>query len=411
MKIDLYFENDGNSYTVENRKPFLNGIPKNLVSKVIITPKGSPAECYFGMFDGSFRKIFSVNTSIPENKKFFYPIIFSLSALGDYAKQITIQPEIVKLINENWCKILLVCPYEGWPWRLYDKVIDGIIKKYKIKHSHIVLMTAKLNDHPKCKVVYYNNWEVAASNRRFAEDRLLGRTAVLSSSIRPYKFICLNRRATVHRFGTVSQLWPYRDQGLLSFWQHGFHQNDTQYIREQKNQFYHNMPILAQSWITQRIDNHMPLALPADLDPYDSTDNKNNPTSDPHSKKFYNSYLHIVTETTMSDEGFFSEKIFKPAIYFQPFVLIGQKHGLENLRKIGYKTFSNVIDESYDLEPDNQTRLIKATNAAIEFTKIVNNDLMRKLLPILEHNAVNFMNRAKTIISTLQNDLASSLEN
>ena len=33
----------------------------------------------------------------------------------------------------------------------------------------------------------------------------------------------------------------------------------------------------------------------------------------------------------------------------KPFIVLGSKHFLKNLRSIGFKTFHPVIDESYDL--------------------------------------------------------------
>ena len=409
MKIDLYFENNGVTSSVNKRRPFLNAIPSKLVSKTIITPMAEPAEVYFGMFGGRFRSIFTVNSTIPVNKKFYYPIIFSLSALGDYVDKLSIQPEILQLITDGMCKILMVCPYEGWPWNTYDNVIDPLVKRYNLNHNHFVIMTAKLNNHPKCKVVYYNNWEVTATGRNHLKDLELGKAAVFNAESRPHKFICLNRRASWHRFGVVSKLWPYKHQGLLSFWQEGFSQDDVNYLIEQKKQFFQKLPSLVKPWIDNNIDESMPLRLSKKYDPFKIT-NRVNPTDDQYSDKFYKSYLHIVTETTMADEGFFSEKIFKPAIYFQPFVLVGQYKGLEYLRKIGYKTFSTVIDESYDLEKNNEKRLIMAIDSAIEFIKKVDSNLMIELWPILEHNASVFSNRSNVITENLVEDLKTALQ-
>jgi predicted CopG family antitoxin len=409
LKIDLYFENNGVTSSVENRNPFLNAIPSELVSKTIITARAEPAEVYFGMFGGKFRAVFTANDKIPVNKKFYYPIIFSLSCLSDHVDSLIIPPEILKLVRDGMCKILIVCPYEGWVWDTYNRLIDPLVNRYNLTHDHFVIMTAKLNDHPKCKVAYYNNWEVTATGRNHSKDLELGKIAVFDTVDRPYKFICLNRRATWHRFGVVAKLWPYKRQGLLSFWQEGFVQNDYNYLTEQKKEFIKKLPNLVNLWRDNNIDKSMPLTLLKKYDPFTIT-NDVNPTDDQYSDKFYKSYLHIVTETSMIDEGFFSEKIFKPAIYFQPFVLVGQYKGLEYLKKIGYKTFSDVIDESYDLERDNEKRLIMGMDSAIEFIKKVDSNLMIKLWPILEHNSKVFSNRANTITNNLVEDLQKALQ-
>jgi len=64
--------------------------------------------------------------------------------------------------------------------------------------------------------------------------------------------------------------------------------------------------------------------------------------------KIYNdSWYSIVCETSYK-HCFLSEKTAKPILAKRLFVLIGAKHMIKNLQSLGYKTFSNVLDESYD---------------------------------------------------------------
>jgi hypothetical protein len=53
----------------------------------------------------------------------------------------------------------------------------------------------------------------------------------------------------------------------------------------------------------------------------------------------------------------FTEKICKPLLNFQPFLLIGFTGGLKLLKELGFKTFSPWIDESYDTVSDSNLRL------------------------------------------------------
>jgi hypothetical protein len=102
--------------------------------------------------------------------------------------------------------------------------------------------------------------------------------------------------------------------------------------------------------------------------------------------------------------------MFKPIIYFQPFVLVGQYHALEHFKSLGYKTFSDVIDESYDLEPNMELRLEKATTAAINFMSRTDLDeVMKQLWPIFEHNYNLFVARFSTIFNQLSDDLRKAL--
>jgi hypothetical protein len=72
---------------------------------------------------------------------------------------------------------------------------------------------------------------------------------------------------------------------------------------------------------------------------------------------YLDSYIHITSETTFFEiGGYFSEKTWKPIGHLQPFIFMGPAYGLEELKKLGFKTFSPFIDESYDLEMDPERR-------------------------------------------------------
>lgn len=67
--------------------------------------------------------------------------------------------------------------------------------------------------------------------------------------------------------------------------------------------------------------------------------------------------INIVTETTFRKNSvFLSEKTFHPIINLQPFIMFASNGQLAELRKLGFKTFGNMIDESYDDESDNHKR-------------------------------------------------------
>lgn len=114
-------------------------------------------------------------------------------------------------------------------------------------------------------------------------------------------------------------------------------------------------------------------------------------------------YFNIVTESFFNEKPsktiFFSEKTFKPIQCLQPFIFIGQQHGLKALQKMGYKTFSSYdIDESYDDIEHPTLRL----NAAIkEIEKICSmptedlSELLIEMYPVLEHNFTTHVNLTK----------------
>jgi hypothetical protein len=76
-----------------------------------------------------------------------------------------------------------------------------------------------------------------------------------------------------------------------------------------------------------------------------------------------NSYMDICFESFFyieSNSISLTEKIFKSIINFQPFVFIATKGTLQQLKKLGFKTFEGFIDETYDSIEDNDERLAAA---------------------------------------------------
>lgn len=69
-------------------------------------------------------------------------------------------------------------------------------------------------------------------------------------------------------------------------------------------------------------------------------------------------WIDVVLETLFDDPRLhLTEKILRPIACGKPFLLAAPMGSLEYLRSYGFETFGNVIDESYDLEPDPMRRL------------------------------------------------------
>ena len=75
------------------------------------------------------------------------------------------------------------------------------------------------------------------------------------------------------------------------------------------------------------------------------------------------------------------------------FVVFSCKSYLENLRNLGFKTFSNIIDESYDLEIDDNKRYAMAFEQVKWLCDQPQEEIYEKLKPIAEHNYNLVMSR------------------
>lgn len=71
-----------------------------------------------------------------------------------------------------------------------------------------------------------------------------------------------------------------------------------------------------------------------------------------------NSLFELITETRFNGEHFFSEKTYMPIRLGKPFLMMSSYGALKSLRRIGYKTFSPFIDESYDDVKNDAHRLL-----------------------------------------------------
>lgn len=116
-------------------------------------------------------------------------------------------------------------------------------------------------------------------------------------------------------------------------------------------------------------------------------------------KSFYeNSYFSIITESicwsTGSGEGntlgrTLSEKTFKAILYKHPFLLLAVPGTLKLLHSLGYKTFSELIDESYDNEYDDSKRVYMVAKEAEKLCNLKSADLsffLKRCREITEYN-------------------------
>lgn len=108
----------------------------------------------------------------------------------------------------------------------------------------------------------------------------------------------------------------------------------------------------------------------------------------------YDFYRHIgidiVTETVFDYPcPFISEKTFRPISCKRPFIIVGAAHTLKLLQSLGFKTFSSIVNESYDNILDPEKRLVTVVKEINNFVKrpissIIND--VRECKEILDYN-------------------------
>jgi len=135
----------------------------------------------------------------------------------------------------------------------------------------------------------------------------------------------------------------------------------------------------------REFESHLPILFDNAHNLWQSNSNENN--------IFQKSFLWVSNETYMDNKlTLFSEKTVRPMIYMNPFVINGDLRTLAYLKKLGFRTFDEFWDESYDSienDEDRQNEIIKI----IKHLKTRNlQELYDKMRPILEHNRNVLMN-------------------
>lgn len=102
----------------------------------------------------------------------------------------------------------------------------------------------------------------------------------------------------------------------------------------------------------------------------------------------------VVTETNTSGVfHLFTEKIAKPILGRRLFVVFAGQGYLQSLKNLGFKTFSDVIDESYDDILDSTTRWKLAFEQIQNLCNQNQHEVLAKIRHIVDHNYNLLMNR------------------
>lgn len=185
-------------------------------------------------------------------------------------------------------------------------------------------------------------------------------------------FFSLNAKVRHHRVLLVSELSRRNilNNGYVSFLGGGWYDdNNMDVIKRDLNatlEIKSSLSSECYDYLKQYVESWAPLILDHGSDDFDYRANL---------KKCYEkSYFHVVTETGMDFPMRFTEKIFKPIANYQPFLVIGCQGTLEYLRNMGYETFPEMFDESYDQESDPVKRIMMVLDQIEKFVALKKSD-------------------------------------
>jgi hypothetical protein len=189
---------------------------------------------------------------------------------------------------------------------------------------------------------------------------------------RKYKFMMLNRRLRPHR---IYSICLFHSLGIM---------NDVMVSYDINNMLtskmdLHSVVSMIEDEIIAKtiIDSYNILKTESPIRTIDYADLENVWGFNFENKEPYlDSYIHITSETNFFElGGYFSEKTWKPIGHLQPFIFMGPAYGLGELKKLGFKTFSPFIDESYDLELDPVIRFNMIINEIERLSNLPTEDI------------------------------------
>ncbi len=136
-------------------------------------------------------------------------------------------------------------------------------------------------------------------------------------------------------------------------------------------------------------------------------------TIDLHNSR--NSMVQVVTETDYyKDKLHLTEKIFKPVVAGQPFLLLAGRGNLAYLREYGFKTFGDYWDESYDNIADPGHRVgavVKILQDLANLTHTQQQSMRRDMQHIVEHNFDQLFFEVRPMVAAeLTASIASALK-
>ena len=294
----------------------------------------------------------------------------------------------IPLINQKRIHIIIDTMEESWG-PVYDNTINHVesidlhkqlesnANKLNIDCDQITWLTGDMNAEEYCKASKINVksfcmflWSfvsIIRSNIKYRDN-------ITHNNIDNF-IICPNRFPKAHRGYTVSRLKKMQEQNNEYAFKHIRYSfpkeieglsastiidayNKLKSRKEQWPKYFDRNNTL--DW--DDIKKHMYElhdTLPHKLDDVDVNTNY---CADIHAINSISEYYHqsaicLVTETWAEGRKLFiSDAIFAPILHCTPFLLIGCRGSLSFLRSKGFKTFNNILDESYDDIEDDAER-------------------------------------------------------
>jgi hypothetical protein len=272
--------------------------------------------------------------------------------------------EVKTILNNNTGKILLDTSTECIRMDKFDW--NYFFNLTKLKPKNFILLTGDASNQVKANkiipTIYRNTWERLTLNIHGLYDFEVEVKVnnIINKKLPRWHALCLNRITKIHRIyisNFISKHGNLRNKINYSFGliKPGAHEHIKSKPQIGSEKWYTWLEDIERQWSNIFSDpfNEVEKWMVYHQEKYpegdilaDHTINMNHQMCQ---ENYYDSVFNIVTESFISaDLVFLTEKTFKPIIWHQPFIMIGNPGSIEFLRTDGFDVFDDIIDHSYD---------------------------------------------------------------
>lgn len=321
--------------------------------------------------------------NFPSNS--FYPICLGFFDFDiDYFE--LLPPAVFAAVSNERLKLLFYYHEGDNPFRIKQR-LDGLANKHQLDPKCYAFVSSNSAADKIPGFVTFHDFELWYYQRNIDSKPL-----DIHNQPRERDFTCLSR---LHKWWRAAAVADLRESKILdnSYWSYceAPYGDDTDCPIEVDQ-------ISRLRWTRQKFLEGAPY-FSDELD-----DAQRNDHSVLEAKYFTNAYCHIVLESQFdvdqSGGAFITEKTFKPIKHGQLFFIGGGVGSLQVLRDLGYKTFDNVLDNSYDLETNPTQRWIKLKEAIAEAQPKLP-ELFEQARADIEYNQQLFVSSKAARLNTL----------
>lgn len=268
--------------------------------------------------------------------------------------------KIRDLVERDVCRVILSNPSEG------SETMKGQCNAMDVAdlcHNGKILIIGGGGMDARFRCLQHDGFLTKMLNYEENRQTVARSPEIYHKTSKPYKFLFLNGRMRPHRKYLLER---FLVNGLLdqSLWS----SLDARDGASRKISFRHDgedlmyrvrpAKFLPQKYEVEKYSQRLDLPQPADT--FLKNHLFNNDWGEIYLKAepYIDTYFSLVTETVFDyPHSFRTEKIWKPIVMGHPWIAVANAGYYRDMRKLGFRTFENLIDESFDSIENSQNRI------------------------------------------------------